>query len=354
MDAHAAPRHVARAHAHARSDFFRKHHDPPGEVEVALHAGSTDAISTLAAILLEPGDVCLTEAYTWGTALDGLRSRGIHLVGVEVDADGMVPEALEAACARLAADGTPPKTLYIVPNGSNPCGSTLSRERLGAIYGTCARRHVTIVEDDPYWFLSLADGARLPGPARSSFASLDTAAIVIRIDSFAKCVAPGFRLGWLAGPPHVVRAFNGACSTSSHNGSPLAMVALHALLHHWGESGFNEHVARVRTEYARRLRVLLGACDAHLKGLATWAAPKAGMFLWLDLSPSRVHDASVLMPALREHRVLTIPSVVFSPSGQPSPHMRISFSAASDGDLSSGVGRLARLLVEHKAASPAG
>lgn len=334
--------------------FFRKHHAPPGEVQVALHAGSTDAISTLAAVLLDPGDVCLCEAYTWGTALDGMRSRGLTLEGIAVDADGLLPAALEAACARLRADSRPPKALYIVPNGSNPCGSTLSAERFAAIYAICARYRVAIIEDDPYWFLSLAPSARLPGPACSSFAALDTDSLVVRIDSFAKAIAPGFRLGWLAGPPHVVRAFNGVCSTSTHNGSPFAMVVLHALLAHWGEAGFDAHVAAVRAEYARRLAVTLRAADAHLKGLAAWTAPKAGMFLWLDLAPSRVRDASALMPALREHRVLTIPSVVFSPAGATSAHMRISFSVATDGELGEGIARLARVLGEHKAASPAG
>lgn len=107
-------------------------------MEVTLHAGSTDAISTLASVLLNPGDVCLSEDFTWGTALDGMRSRGVVLSGVAVDSDGLVPAALEAECARLAAEGRAPKALYIVPNGSNPCGSTLSAERFAQVRATRA------------------------------------------------------------------------------------------------------------------------------------------------------------------------------------------------------------------------
>lgn len=132
------------------------------------------------------------------------------------------------------------------------------------------------------------------------------------------------------------------------------MVALHAVLSHWGEAGFNAHIAAMRAEYRRRLAMTLRAADAHLTGLAKWTVVTAGMFLWLDLTPSRVCDASMLMPALREHRVLTIPSVVFSPTGKTSPHMRISFSVATDSDIATGISRLAKVLVDHKAASPAG
>jgi DNA-binding transcriptional MocR family regulator len=297
--------------------------------------------------------VCLSEAYTWSTALDGMRARGVVLGGVEVDEDGMIPAALEREIARFHARGLTPKALYIVPNGSNPCGSTLSAARFGRIYAICLQHGICIWEDDPYWWLSLGEDAPLPGP-RTSFASIDTGAIVVRLDSFAKCIAPGFRLGWVAGPPRIIHAFNGANSTSTHNGAPFAMVALHALLEQWGEAGLHAHLSAMRGEYRRRMAVVLRAADCHLKGLASWKQPRAGMFLWLDLSPSRVADASVLMPALREQRVLTIPSVLFSPVGRPSAHMRISFSVASDADLTQGVSRLAAVLREHRDASPAG
>jgi len=331
------------------SDFTAKYHrGTTDEWSVALTCGSTDAISKLVEVVCDPGDVVLCEAYTWSTPLDGMRSRGIHLVGIDVDDHGMVPSALKREIISAEASGRTIKALYIVPNGSNPCGTTLLPERFAQIYELCVAHGVLVLEDDPYWWLGLG-GAKepLPGPP-TSFAAIDTDARVVRIDSFAKSIAPGFRLGWLSGPPRFVNAFNAACSTSTHNGSPFAMAALHALLEHWGEAGLHAHIERMRTEYRRRLHVILGAADKHLAGLASWRAPKAGMFLFLDLSPSGVEDSTKLLPMLREHRVLTIPSAVFSPSGTPSPHMRISFSQASDDDIAKGISRLGALLREHK------
>mmetsp|Transcript_21260 Transcript_21260/g.71518 ORF Transcript_21260/g.71518 Transcript_21260/m.71518 type:complete len:299 (-) Transcript_21260:134-1030(-) len=276
-----------------------------------------------------------------------MRAHGVDAKGVRVDGDGLVPEALEQAIKESVAEGKPPRFLYVVPNGSNPCGTTLRADRFRRVYEACAAHAIVIVEDDPYWWLSLEEDAPLPGPS-TTFASLDTAGIVVRLDSFAKSVAPGFRLGWLTGPAALVDAFNSASSTSSHNGSPFAMVALHAILEHWGEAGLHAHVARVRGEYRRRMRVMAAAADEHLGGLAKWSVPKAGMFLFLDLSPSGVSDSREIMAALRDHRVLAIPSAVFSPEGEASPHLRLSFSQASDEGMRKGVARLGALLRARK------
>ena len=58
-----------------------------------------------------------------------------------------------------------------------------------------------------------------------SYMSLDTDGRVVRLDSFAKFLAPGFRLGWLTAPPHFVDKFTfhmhgtalGPCSTTQVN-----------------------------------------------------------------------------------------------------------------------------------------
>ena len=55
-----------------------------------------------------------------------------------------------------------------------------------------------------------------------SYMSLDTDGRVVRLDSFAKFLAPGFRLGWLTAHPHFVDKFTfhmhgtalGPCSTT--------------------------------------------------------------------------------------------------------------------------------------------
>jgi aromatic amino acid aminotransferase I len=166
--------------------FFLKHHRPPRETTaVALSAGTTEAIATLTELLVDPGEVCLTEEFTWSTALDGMRSRGIVLAGVRIDEHGLDPESLERECVRLREEGLTPRALYIVPNGSNPGGCVLATERFVRIYEICRAHRVCIIEDDPYWWLALGEGAPLPGPA-TSFASIDTDGIVVRLDSFAK------------------------------------------------------------------------------------------------------------------------------------------------------------------------
>ena len=80
---------------------------------------------------------------------------------------------------------------------------------LPACLPACSRHGILIVEDDPYFYLQFPRGPQHPPglaglPRASSYLSLDTQGRVIRLDSFAKFLAPGLRLGWAAAPPTVI------------------------------------------------------------------------------------------------------------------------------------------------------
>lgn len=75
-------------------------------------------------------------------------------------------------------------------------------------------------------------------------------------------------------------------------------MAVSRLLTLWGEDGLDSHLKMVQREYARRAAVMCAAAEEHLKGVATWDPPSAGMFLWLRLGPM-VKDAADLQDAMK-------------------------------------------------------
>ena len=57
-----------------------------------------------------------------------------------------------------------------------------------------------------------------------SFLSLDVDGRVVRLDTFSKCLAPGFRLGWVSAPKGFVLKLDGVQYFSSQWGSTFSMM----------------------------------------------------------------------------------------------------------------------------------
>lgn len=185
----------------------RSLHSPPAGAghRTCITAGSMSGVEMLASILVDRGDVVLIEERSFMAAIDVFRSVGAVLIPIPVDSAGLVPEALELACASLRAAGRPPNLLYTVPVGQNPTGTRLAPDRYQAIYATAVAHGLLIVEDDAYFYLQhRADAPQQPVPVLHglgpSFLSIDTRGIVLRLDTFSKLLAPGFRIGWLTAP----------------------------------------------------------------------------------------------------------------------------------------------------------
>lgn len=79
------------------------------------------------------------------------------------------------------------------------------------------------------------------------------------------------------------------------------------LLEHWGKDGLEAHLRSVQSEYCRRARVICRAADQHLKGLATWEQPLAGMFLWVEVCVEGLSDLQDTLELLKEKKVVVVP-----------------------------------------------
>lgn len=89
------------------------------------------------------------------------------------------------------------------------------------------------------------------------------------------------------------------------------------------------------------------AAEKHLKGLATWNIPSAGMFYWFDLSPSGVTDsAPLILEKARDALVLLAPGSAFATTEGPSTFARAAYSIASDEVIYEALRRLATVLRE--------
>src|SRR3954453_6501125 len=93
--------------------------------DVLVTSGGIEALQLLVRTFLEPGDRVLVEAPSYLGAVMAFRGMEADVVGVPMDAAGLVVERL----AEILRTGPAPKLLYVIPDHQNPTGLTLSAER---------------------------------------------------------------------------------------------------------------------------------------------------------------------------------------------------------------------------------
>ncbi|MBU3076438.1 PLP-dependent aminotransferase family protein [Sphingomonas quercus] len=176
------------SHRRAAAEWLARHGGPDGvdAERLIVTAGAQQAMALAFQALCAPGDTVLVEAATFFGARTLAQHAGYRLVGVAMDDEGMLPDALD----RAAAGGA--RVLYIVPTLQNPTGRIMSAARRQDIAAIARRRDMFIIEDDVYGsFAGEAAPPPLTGfaPERSFYLS-----------GLSKTVAPGLRTGFLVAP----------------------------------------------------------------------------------------------------------------------------------------------------------
>ena len=300
--------------------------------DVMITSGSGQAIDLVSRVLLEPGDTILMEELTYGGAITRHKRVGAKVVGVPVDAEGLLPEPLSRILDDLKAKGTVPKYLYTIPTIQNPTGSILPLERRHAILDIVRRHGVLVFEDECYADLVWAGGAP---PA---FYGLDPAQ-VIHIGSFSKSLAPALRLGYVVADWQVLSRLL-ACKTDGGTGALDQMITAEYFARH-----FDAHVGALTRTLAAKLDVMMEAVEQEFGTTVEMTRPMGGIFLWLKL-PDGVDVRRLVKPAAASGIQFNPgPEWSCNPEGAAS-HMRLCFALPDHQEIRDGVKALARICFE--------
>lgn len=296
--------------------------------DVIVTVGSQQALDLITRVFVDPGDIVLTEAPTYVTAINTFAAFQADIRHVSMDDEGVDADELDRALTAAAKAGRTVKFFYTIPNFQNPGGITMSAERRARVTEVCQRHDVLIVEDNPYGLLRY-DGE--PQPTLYSQGNGN----VIYLGSLSKTLSPGLRIGW-ALAPSAVRA-------------KLVLAAESAMLSH---STFNQLVVRrylktfpwreqiksFNSMYSERRDALLGALNTMMPDGCTWTRPEGGFFVWATL-PEGI-DAKAMLPRAVNHRVAYVPGTGFFADGRGRDSMRLSFCYPTPEQIREGVRRL--------------
>lgn len=301
--------------------------------EVLVTNGAKQAVFNGLAAIVDPGDEVVVPAPFWPTYPEAVRLLGATPVVVPTDEGAGFKVRVE----QLERARGPRTRAVVLVSPGNPTGAVYTAAELTAIGAWAVEHSVWVVVDEIYEHF-VYDGLRAPSLPVVVPAARDHCLVV---NGVAKSHAlPGWRLGWLLGPPDVVAAAAGVQShTTSHVNNLAQAAAIVAL----------DDTASVRAARdifaARRLRMLqalstLPGFTCHPPDGAFFVFPSVQGVLGTVVAGREVTTATDLAEVLlAEASVAVLPGEAFGSPG----HLRLSY-ALDESEIAAGLERVRRLL----------
>ncbi len=273
------------------------------EANVVISAGAHLGLITVLEAIGEGSTGVLAERTNYALLRTTFRNTHLSPVAVDMDDDGMLPDAL---LHQIRATGA--KLLYLVPTLQNPTTHTMSARRRDDIFVIARNHDLTIIEDDIFRLLD----ARVQPPTFYELAPERT----FHITSLSKTLAPGLRIGFVVSPRGQERVLR----SHIRNLASRTVGITGEIARYWIETDMASSILeRTRSELAVRRNVFLEV----FKGQSFRCAPGAP-FAWLQLPPQ--WQPSRFAQALKQRKIKVTPGQLFELlPGTTSQNIRICF-----------------------------
>ncbi|MGS3142390.1 PLP-dependent aminotransferase family protein [Aeromonas sanarellii] len=295
--------------------------------EIIITTGAMEALSLSLQVLTEPGDWVVVESPTFYGALQAIERLKLNVVEIPVRPGVGIDLALLAQ----ALAERPIKACWLMGNVQHPLGHTMRDGHKEALMQLLNAHRVPLVEDDVY--AELYFGRERPRPIKC----WDARGESLLCGSFSKCLAPGFRVGWVVAGAHAERIQRLQLISTLSTNVP-SQLALADMLR---QGGVDAHFRRLRHTLAQRQQQMQAAL-LRLFPEARISAPDGGYFLWLEFDP-RLDSRALHTQALACGFSLA-PGALFSSQGQHNHCLRLNSSHPWSPALEAALARLAALI----------
>lgn len=314
--------------------FQKKQLNVPVE-NILITNGSQQGLDLLGKILVNDGDDIIIEEPGYLGAIQAFSIYKPNFLPVPVSEDGMDAHKLREIVASQK-----PKLMYIVPNFQNPSGISYSQENRLKVSEILQGTNTILIEDDPYGDL------RFTGKNKQSFKELLPDNTVM-LGSFSKTIVPGFRLGWVVAPKHIMEKLIIAKQASDLHTSHFTQTIIYQYLK---DNDVDDHINKIREAYGKQCRAMLNSIETYFPSGVTYTKPEGGMFLWAEL-PHNLVALDLFELAVKDN-VIFVPGDPFYVKKMRTRTLRLNFSCVDEGTIQVGIRRLGnaiRKLLEIKA-----
>ncbi|XSC47511.1 PLP-dependent aminotransferase family protein [Bradyrhizobium sp. RDT10] len=284
--------------------------------------GGQHALSIAVGVVSAPRATVLTERFTYSGMSALSAQNGYALHGVAGDQDGILPDALDRAFSETGA-----RALFVTPTLQTPTGTVMSSDRRRQVADIVRRHDAYLLEDDVYAFLTASPPEPISTliPERSFY-----------ITSFAKCLAPGLRVGAMIVPEKFRDVCINAVRATGWMASPImAEVVVRLILN----GDLERQVNLKRAEAIRRNDI----ADRTLGHWLPRTSETAGFHRWLPLPAGRTLNALIMQAA--QAGITLAPPGALQQVDRDALGLRICLGHPSThGELSRALGQLRRIL----------
>ncbi|WP_343349609.1 GntR family transcriptional regulator MpaR [Pseudomonas sediminis] len=266
--------------------------------ELVISNGAMEALNLCLQCVTQPGDLVAIESPTFYACLQVLERLQLKAVEIPVHPrEGIDLGALSDSLKHL-----PIKACWFMSSLQNPLGASMSETKKQALYELLVEHQVPLIEDDVY--AELYFGSHPPKPVKS----FDREGLVMHCSSFSKSLAPGYRIGWVAGGRYAEQIARLKLMTTISPSVP-AQAALADYLQH---GGYDRHLRKLRHALEMQQSAMLASAARHFPASTRVTRPSGGYFLWFEF-PERLDSLQLLRLALAQGISLA-PGPIFSAS----------------------------------------
>ena len=277
--------------------------------EIVITTGAAEALTLSLQALTRPGDLVAIERPAFPAVLQAVQR--LHLKAIEIPVDPRTGLDLDALADVL--DTHPVRACWFMTSFHNPTGATLPDECKRRLIELLASHQVPLIEDDVFGELHF-------GPTPTRPAKLyDDNGLVLHCGSFSKCLAPGFRVGWVAAGRYV-KQIRQVKNASAPAADVPAQMAVSSYLRN---GAYDRFLRRLRLNLAAHQAQMLAAVRAYFPADTEVYAPRGGYFLWIELPPHV--DAMQLFGDAMENGVSLAPGPIFSMTGAFHRYVRLNY-----------------------------
>lgn len=292
---------------------------------ILITSGSQQGLDLLGKTMLNEGEELIIEEPGYLGALQAFSLFRPTFCPVPLTNEGMNIEELSFLLKKSLA-----KLMYTVPEFQNPSGISYSDRTRKEIAALIEGRQLYIVEDNPYIEL------RFNNKKPTSFYNLLPQQTIL-LGSFSKTIVPGFRMGWIVAPNHIIDKLIVAKQAADLHTNIFTQQLVYEYLTHYDN---DTHIKQICDVYGRQRDAMVSAINDFFPKNVEYTIPEGGMFLWVTLPEG--YSSMELFDLAIKRNVAFVPGNPFYTYAKPYYRtLRLNFSCSDEKTICIGIERLA-------------
>lgn len=299
--------------------------------ELVITNGAMEALNFCLQVVTQPGDLVAIEAPAFYATLQALERLKLKAVEIPVHPNtGIDLDILADTLQTL-----PIKACWFMSSLQNPMGASMEDAQKRDLYTLLKKHQIPLIEDDVYSELYYDKPLK---PIKA----FDSDGLVMHCGSFSKCLAPGYRVGWVSGGRYAEKIKQLKLMTSISPSVPAQM----AIADYLQNGGYDRYLRKLRYHLKFQQDAMLRAISLYFPKNVKVTKPKGGYFLWVECDKA-IDSLTVFKDALAQN-ISLVPGPIFSASHRFHHCFRLNYGYPWSDQLEGAMKQLGMILKKYE------